>query len=90
MFDLKDNQLYLIKRGTVNLMGDSILESIEAGDFFGEASIFFCDGSYPVIQASEESEIYQLPIDTVKHIPILNWKLFERHEKRKKLFFHES
>ncbi len=47
--------------------------------------MFQDERGYPVIQTCEVSEIYRLPIDIMRNIPILNWKLFERHQKRMKL-----
>ncbi len=86
VFGMEDKQLYLVKKGRVDVIGDRSLETIEAGDFFGEVAIFFNDIRYPLIQTSEASEIYRIPIDIIRNIPILNWKLFERHEKREKLY----
>jgi len=84
-FDPHDNQLYLIKSGQVELHGNGHIEHIEAGDFFGEVSMFLDDLPAPLVQTSVASEIYRLPIEIIKNIPILNWKLFERHQKRIKL-----
>ncbi len=86
VFDMQDKQLYLVKRGTVKVGTESVLETIETGDFFGEVSIFFNDIRYPEIRTAEQSEIYRVPIEVVKNIPIVNWKLFERHEKREQLY----
>ena len=85
-FDLQDKQLYLVKSGKVHVGAEPVLETIEEWGFFGEASIFFNDIRYPEIRTAERSEIYRIPIDIIKHIPILNWKLFERHKKREKLY----
>jgi len=89
VFDVQDHYLYLVKSGKVDVVGERVLETIEVGDFFGEVSMFFNDILYPTVQTSEASEIYRIPIEIVKNIPILNWKLFERHEKRTTLFEHE-
>jgi len=86
VFNMQDKQLYLVKSGKVDVIDDCVLETIIPGDFFGEVSIFFNDIIYPAIQTSEVSEIYHIPIDIIRDIPILNWKLYERHEKRTKLF----
>jgi len=86
LFDMDDQQLYLVKCGTVKVGTEKVLETIEAGGFFGEVSIFFNDIRYPEIRTAERAEIYRIPIEIIKNIPILNWKLFERHEKRKKSY----
>jgi len=85
-FDLNDEYLYLVKKGTVDVIAEHRLESISTGDFFGETSMFFSDIRYPNVQTSEPSEIYRIPTEVLKYIPIVNWKLFERHEKRRKLY----
>jgi len=87
LFDTQDNQLYLVKSGKVDIFNKNQLECITTGDFFGEASMFLKDNQYPTMQTSERSEIYQIPLEIIRNIPILNWKLFERHAKRMKLFF---
>ncbi|MDQ6969087.1 MAG: cyclic nucleotide-binding domain-containing protein, partial [Mariprofundus sp.] len=89
-FDAHDNCLYLIKSGKVELRTETRFETIEAGDFFGELCMFGDDQCAPVIQTSEASEVYRLPIDLLKNIPILNWKLFERHQKRIHFFSSEQ
>jgi len=92
-FDVYDDQLYLIKQGKVHVVGAGVCARIEAGDFFGEEAMFAKGAKYPEMHVSDSSdpadefEVYQLPLDMIRNIPILNWKLFERHEKRKKLFY---
>jgi len=85
-FDLDGRYLYLIKHGCVEIGCDHVLERIPPGGFFGETPMFLSDVRYPTVQTLDASEIYQIPADVIKHIPIVNWKLYERHEKRRKLF----
>ncbi len=77
--------IFLIKRGRVErLFGDKIVENITEGEFFGEiSSIFKLPGIYNLV-APTNVEILFIEADMLEDIPIIQWKLFETFQKRKR------
>ena len=76
----------LTKRGKLErYIGENILETLVEGDFFGEETVLFGTSSLFQFRAVEPTVIYEIDADMVRDIPVVRWKLFETHEKRKKL-----
>lgn len=51
-------------------------------DFWGEDGVLFEHQPPPVTRALENSQIYRIPGDMVRSIPVVRWKLFETYRKR--------
>ena len=76
----------LTKRGKLErYIGENIVETLVEGDFFGEETVLFGTSSLFKFRAVEPTVIYEIDADMVRDIPVVRWKLFETHEKRKKL-----
>jgi hemerythrin len=64
------------------LIEGSEVDSIGPGDVFGEESVFFGRPSLMNATVSEEGEFLSVPRETIKNIPIVEWKLLETYERR--------
>ena len=81
--ELKDTQLYLLKRGEVHLYFEQIfLEKIKPSEFFGEENIILKSMQFYTARVIEKSKIYIIPGIALEKIPIVEWKLLEMYEKR--------
>ncbi len=80
-----DNKnLYLIKSGQVSCMiGSDIIETLIPGDFFGEETALFSKVQTYDVKAMDDVELFKIPVDEVRDIPIVRWKLLEKSEKRR-------
>ncbi len=82
----EDIGLNMIRKGTLaRLAGDDVLETLAKGDFFGEETAVFGTPGALTVRALEPVEIYRIPGDILRNIPIARWKMFETHERRKRL-----
>jgi hemerythrin len=68
-------------RARVLIEGEEV-DSIGPGGVFGEESIFFDRPSLMSAEVVEEGEFLSIPRETVKNIPIVEWKLLEAYERR--------
>jgi hemerythrin len=64
------------------LIEGSEVDAIGPGDVFGEESVFFGRPSLMNATVSEEGEFLYVPRETIKNIPIVEWKLLETYERR--------
>jgi hemerythrin len=77
--------LYLIKSGQVSCMvGSDIIDSLGTGEYFGEESALFARSQTYDVKAQGAVELYQIPAELVRDIPIVRWKLLEKSEKRRR------
>jgi hemerythrin len=78
--------LFILESGIIEVMAkERIIETVEAGDFFGEERI---RGNPPYIlsaRVAKGSTLYTIPGDSLKDIPIVQLKLLERLKKRMNL-----
>ncbi|MBF0334148.1 MAG: bacteriohemerythrin [Alphaproteobacteria bacterium] len=73
----------IVKSGRVRrLIGEDVVEVLDAGDFFGEETALFETPGLFRLRALEAVELYQVPAITLSGIPGVRWKLFETHERR--------
>ncbi|MBT4268533.1 MAG: bacteriohemerythrin [Deltaproteobacteria bacterium] len=84
-----DNQnasdLYLVKQGQAQLfVGHNLLETVTEGGFFGEDSFFGMPYLFGV-RTVEPLEVFQIPHDAIRHIPIVQWKLFQTMRGRRRI-----
>ena len=68
-------------RASVFIEGEEV-DSIGPGGVFGEESLFFDRPSLMSAKVVEEGEFLSIPRETVKNIPIVEWKLLEAYERR--------
>jgi len=67
------------------LLGATELESLEAGDFFGEEMAVFGVPAFTSIVATTPAEVYFIPAALLREIPNVRLKLFETFELRTRL-----
>lgn len=85
-FDAKTStDLFLMKQGQAQLLvGHNLVETVAEGDFFGEDSFFGIPYLFGV-RTVEPVEVFQIPQETIRNIPIIRWKLFETMRRRRKM-----
>jgi hemerythrin len=66
----------------VRCFGDTELERLEPGAFFGEELAVFNVHSGTILMAAETTSILRVRPDLLQSIPNLRWKLFECFERR--------
>jgi hemerythrin len=64
------------------LIEGSEVDTIGPGGVFGEESVFFGRPSLMTATVTEEGEFLSIPRDTIKNVPIVEWKLLEAYERR--------
>jgi hemerythrin len=64
------------------LIEGSEVDSIGPGEVFGEESVFFGRPSLMTATVSEAGEFLSIPRETIKNVPIVEWKLLETYERR--------
>jgi signal-transduction protein with cAMP-binding, CBS, and nucleotidyltransferase domain len=76
--------LYLLKEGEIHIQDSQgqRVESLYAGDFFGEEMVLENDSYQTSIHMTRPSKVYWIPIETLEGIPIVSWKLLEVSDKR--------
>ncbi|HIJ37841.1 MAG TPA: bacteriohemerythrin, partial [Rhodospirillaceae bacterium] len=72
----------IIKGRITRTLGNEVLETLEAGDFFGEEAAVFDAPPIAGLHAEIESEIYMISPKLLAGIPNVRWKLFESFERR--------
>ncbi|MBU2510165.1 bacteriohemerythrin [bacterium] len=78
-----NNSLYIVKEGELEFyLGEKIFEKLKSRDFFGQESIIFGIPCLFHLRTTTESELFQIPGEMLKDIPVVRWKLFEAYEKR--------
>jgi hemerythrin len=79
---LKGDRLYLIREGSVlKMLGEHIIDTLHAGDFFGEEGIVgdFRNGySFVILNASS---IFEIDAHLLDKIPAVRWKLLENYRE---------
>jgi hemerythrin len=85
-FDLQSPGLYLIRSGEIQVKdnGDTLLETLKAGTFFGENHFFAPEKPCLQFMASKPSRLYAITDPGLLEIPMVHWKLLETYEKRRK------
>ncbi len=68
-------------RASVLIEGSEV-DSIGPGGVFGEESVFFGRPSLMTATAVEEGEFLSIPRETIRNVPIVEWKLLETYERR--------
>ncbi|MBF0445503.1 MAG: cyclic nucleotide-binding domain-containing protein [Magnetococcales bacterium] len=75
--------IYFIISGTVErFVGASVLETISTHDIFGEERLLFGIPGLFRLRVASPLVAYKIPHETIRHIPIIRWKLLESYNKR--------
>jgi hemerythrin len=75
--------MYLVKSGCVQcLAGGQVVGEYSAGDFFGEEAAVFGCVSANTYQTTEPTDLYEIPAEVLRDIPIVLWKILETSKKR--------
>ncbi|MBL6945910.1 MAG: cyclic nucleotide-binding domain-containing protein [Rhodospirillales bacterium] len=78
--------LYVVQSGLLKrFINDSVLETLRKGDFFGEEVSLFGEKATTSIRSISDAELFEIPIVSLSDIPVVRWKLFETHQKRKRM-----
>ncbi|MBF0135052.1 MAG: bacteriohemerythrin [Magnetococcales bacterium] len=89
--EINPKSIYIVAQGHLERqLGQDTLEVLEEGEFFNEETAVFGIPAIFHIRTIEQSTLYEIPWDHLHHIPIIQWKIFETHEKRKKMVLHCS
>lgn len=83
-FDLRANQhLHLLKSGSIErLVGATVVERLQPGDFFGEESVIGGGLEEAYYHVSADAEVYQIQADSLISVPICRWKMLEVSKRR--------
>ncbi len=74
---------YLVRQGRLEwFCGDTVIETLLPGHFFGEECLLFRRKGEREIRAGEDTELYRIPGEMLLDIPVVRWKLFETYQKR--------
>jgi hemerythrin len=83
--------LNVIKAGKVSRsLGGKIVDTLKAKDYFGEEGAVFDTPCLFHLEAMEPVEVFQVPGDLLKDIPIVRWKLYEAYLKRATQVVHDA
>ncbi|MFK4763893.1 bacteriohemerythrin [Desulfobaculum sp. SPO524] len=81
-----DRSLYVVSEGEVEvLIGDSVLEVLRSGDFFGEGCVLFSTPCVHGLRVKTTAQLFRIRHDEILDVPIIRWKLFETYERRMRL-----
>ncbi|MBN2354192.1 MAG: cyclic nucleotide-binding domain-containing protein [Spirochaetales bacterium] len=79
--------IYMLKKGKARIyFEDTPVDVLLAGDFFGEESILLGSSSLFSAKAEKSSELLVIPAESLKDIPIIEWKILEIFERRLSAF----
>ncbi|MDR3436899.1 cyclic nucleotide-binding domain-containing protein [Telmatospirillum sp.] len=75
--------LAMIKSGTAEiLVGDDVVETLSAGEFFGEGEVVFGSLGLLHVRCRDPLEVLAATASVVRDVPVMRWKLIECYERR--------
>jgi hemerythrin len=78
--------LLLVEKGEIEIFdGNHTVELQGPGGFFGEERVLFGSENLFHARTIRESTLFHLPGTSIEEVPIVQWKLFETHERRRRL-----
>jgi hemerythrin len=78
--------MVLIRGGMVERrLGDEFFDRLSVGDFVGEDLVLFGTPGLFIAKAANEVLVEVVPIEVLRAIPVVRWKLFETFERRMRL-----
>ncbi|MFW6180338.1 MAG: hemerythrin domain-containing protein [Spirochaetota bacterium] len=79
----KQERLLLIRSGAAQIYcGGRPVERIGEGDFFGEEHALCGAGLRFTAKAVKKTELLAVPLESIRDVPIVQWKLLERLRRR--------
>ena len=92
MPDLNPDALFLVQSGRLERIftEDGKTQELGPGSFFGGEAALFKDPVVFAYRTLEPAGIYEVPIDTLRDVPIVLWKLFETYGKTMQLMEHPA
>ncbi|MDH3349150.1 MAG: bacteriohemerythrin [Desulfobulbaceae bacterium] len=82
-------KLYVVKKGIVQIyVGNDVIETLHAGDFFGEGTVLFNTPSLYKVRLLSSADIFHIKGEVLLDIPIVGWKLFETYVRRMEMMIH--
>ena len=82
-------ELFIIKSGKVQLfIENDPMETLRAGDFFGEVGVLFDTTCLFGIRTVDRTEVYRIPAQSLLDVPIVRWKLLEMYQRRMEMLFN--
>jgi len=80
------DKIHLIKKGRlVRVVEGQVFETLGPRDFFGEETAIFKTPSIFAVEVIEDAEVYTLPGEMLRSIPVVRWKLQEVFDRRRRL-----
>ena len=84
-------EIHLIKSGClIRVVDGEVFETLGAYDFFGEETAVFKTPSIFSVEVIEDTEVYTLPGEKLRCIPVVRWKLQEVFDRRRRLVLNRS
>lgn len=73
----------LMRTGKVErVVGNKVLDTLCEGDFFGEEGAILEIPSLFNLRVLEDTEVVQIPSELLKDVPIVRWKILNKHQQR--------
>ena len=80
---LQEPTIFIVMKGDFQrIVEGRVVETIEAGGFFGCSEILFGAASEGEYHMAGPSSVYGVPVDILRDIPVVMWKLLETSERR--------
>jgi hemerythrin len=81
---IPQKSIYLIKKGQIQLIHKkgTVVKTFSIGNYFGENSLFGKKYQNHHFICSKNSQLFSLDQCKLLEIPILHWKMLERHKRR--------
>ena len=81
--DEGEPSIYFILSGSVErIIGTAVLETITEHNIIGEELLLFGTPGLFRLRVASTLQAYKIPHDTIRHIPIIRWKLLESYNRR--------
>jgi len=79
--------VFIVFSGEADITAENtVLETVSHGDFFGEEIFLLGSSNIFHLKARTDLELAAIPCESLRNIPIVEWKLYEAFEKRIYLF----
>jgi hemerythrin len=80
---VKEPSIFIVQQGEFErVAGGEAVETVGGGDFFGCSEILFGAASEYEFNLIKPSSMYEIPVDLLRDIPVVMWKLLETFERR--------
>ena len=81
--DTTRDKLRLVRDGVLmRFVGDNVLETLRAGEFFNEGQCIFNRSPSTHMSTIGTAMVWDIPAAVIADIPIVRWKIFETHRLR--------